>query len=323
MIVELEEAITRVFGWTKVDNEIRDVASTYWQELEKLAKECNLKVGPKIAKVASTSESKSKGPSNSELFQAAFDAWKEVATKRGFPAPDADQVQFSMTVGPEDALSSFQWTEDPNERRDILEAYLQAVQETSSKGKNEYTLGLDPKLKASPVDDTPPPYSIVPGVDKWLQKLLDVEMPCAVISTLDRDQVDVLLECTGLDKFFPIDKCVTASNGYQLESQQMLGATLHVKRRPDHCMVFDASPESSAAAHDVEMKSVAMIGVYPMYELLNADTTAQYFDELTAMNVRRLFGERVYDQPMFDALEDRPDIKPQRKTRFWEEGDRV
>ena len=57
----------------------------------------------------------------------------------------------------EDALSSFQWTEDPNEPRDILEAYLQAVQETSSKGKNEYTLGLDPKPKASPVDDTPPP----------------------------------------------------------------------------------------------------------------------------------------------------------------------
>ena len=323
MTLDPEEAITRVFGWTKVDDEIRNVASAYWQELEKLAKEYNLKVGPKIAKVASTSQSKSKGPSNGELFQAAFDAWKDVAEKRGFPAPDADQVQFSMTVGPEDALSSFQWTEDPNERRDILEAYLKAVQEASSMWKNKYTLGLEPRSKERPVDDAPPPYSIVPGAHRWLQKLLDVEMPCAVISNLDREQVDVLLECTGLDKFFPVDKRVTASNGYKQESQQMLGAALRVERRPDHCVVFDGSPESSAAAHDVEMKSVAMTGVYPMYELLNADSTARYFDELTAMNVRRLFGERVYDQPMFDALEDRPDIKQQRKTRFWEEGDRV
>jgi hypothetical protein len=124
LIVELEEAITQAFGWTKVDNKIQDVASTYWQELEKLAKECtNLKVGPKIAKVASTSESKSKGPLNGELFQAAFNAWKEVAMKHGFLAPDADQVQFLMlTVRPEDTLLSFQWTEDPNECRDILEA---------------------------------------------------------------------------------------------------------------------------------------------------------------------------------------------------------
>jgi hypothetical protein len=104
----------------------------------------------------------------------------------------------------------------------------------------------------------------------------------------------------------------------------MLGAALRVERRPDHCVVFDSSPESSVAAHDVDMKSVSLIGVYPMYELLSADSTARYLDDLTAMNVRRLFGERVYDQPMVDSLEDRPKLKKQTKilTRFWEEGDR-
>jgi beta-phosphoglucomutase-like phosphatase (HAD superfamily) len=324
MLVDPEEAITRVFGWTQFDDVVRDLASTYCQELEKLAGKYNLKVGPRITKVASTSQSQSsKGPSNGELFQAAFDAWKEVAENRGFPVPNADQVQFSMTVGPEDGLRSFQWTEDPNERKDILADYIKAVQETVSKWQGEYTLVLDPKPKASPIDDKPPPYSIVPGADKWLQSLLDVEMACGVISYLDRDQVDVLLEQTGLDKFFPRDKCVSASNGYKLESQQMLGAALRIERRPDHCVVFGPTPESSVAAHDVEMKSVAMVGVYPMYELLNSDSTARYFDEFTAMNIRRLFGERVYDQPMMEALADRPEMKKQRKTRFWEEGDRI
>jgi beta-phosphoglucomutase-like phosphatase (HAD superfamily) len=323
IVVDPEEAITRVFGWTQFDDVVRDLISTYRQELEKLAGKYHLKAGSTITKIASPSQSQSEGPSNGELFQTAFDAWKEVAENRGFPAPNADQVQFSMTVGPEDGLSSLQWTEDPNERKDILQDYIKAVQEKSSKWRDEYTHGLDPKPKASPVDDEPPPYSIVPEADKWLQSLLDVEMACGVISYLEQDQMDVLLEQAGLDKFFPRDKCVSAGNGYKLESQQMLGAALRIERRPDHCVVFGPTPESSVAAHDVDMKSVAMVGVYPMYELLNSDSTARYFDELTAMNVRRLFGERVYDQPMMDALADRPEMKKQRKTRFWEEGDRV
>jgi beta-phosphoglucomutase-like phosphatase (HAD superfamily) len=205
-----------------------------------------------------------------------------------------------------------------------VEEYLSAVRETSSKWESGYELGLKPKTTDSPRDDTSPPYTVIPGVSQWLQSLMDVEMPCGLISYLEREQVDVLLDQTGLAKFFPVDKRVTASNGYKIESQQMLGASLRVERRPDHCVVFDSSPESSIAAHDVDMKSVCIVGVYPMYELLSADSTARYLDELTAMNVRRLFGERVYDQPMVESIEERPDFRrqPTTKTRFWEEGDR-
>ena len=49
------------------------------------------------------------------------------------------------------------------------------------------------------------------------------------------------------------------------------------------------------------MRSVALVGAYPRYELLNADTSASSVDELTALNIRRLFGERVYDQPELDT----------------------
>ena len=64
------------------------------------------------------------------------------------------------------------------------------------------------------------------------------------------------------------------------------------------------------------MRSVAMVGPYPRYELLAADTSASSFDELTAMNIRRLFGERVSDQPMFEQQNTQPDTTKRTKTKY-------
>jgi beta-phosphoglucomutase-like phosphatase (HAD superfamily) len=326
LLTDPEFAVKNIFRWTDDDEKARAVAATYQQELDKMAKELaekyKLDVVPTTNVIPSPKKEKPKSPSSGELFQAAYEAWKQVAENRGFSPPTEEQVRFSMTVGPEDGLKSFKWADNADERKAIVEDYLNAVRRTSS--NRGYELGLNPKPTENTSDDAPPPYTVIPGASNWLQSLQDVEMPCCIISYLEKEQVDVLLDQSGLSKFFPVEHRVTGSNGYEIESQQMLGAALRVERRPDHCVVFDSSPESSVAAHDVDMKSVSLIGVYPMYELLSADSTARYLDDLTAMNVRRLFGERVYDQPMVDSLEDRPKLKKQTKilTRFWEEGDR-
>lgn len=323
-----EYAVKKVYRWTDDDEKAKAVAATYQKELDEMSKEYiekhNLDVVPTRTVPQLPKLEKPKGPSSGELFQAAFDAWKQVAERRGFPPPTQDQVQFSMAVGPDDGLLSFRWTDDADERKKIVEEYLSAVRQTSAKLES-FDLGLTPKPQStSPRDDKSAPYTVIPGASRWLDRLQDVEMPCGLISFLEREQVDVLLDQSGLSRYFPVDKRVTQNNGYELEGQQMLGAALRVERRPDHCVVFDSSPESSVAAHDMDMKSVSLVGAYPMYELLNADTTARYLDELTAMNIRRLFGERVYDQPLIDSKEDRPDLSKPTKTltRFWEEGDR-
>ena len=142
-----------------------------------------------------------------------------------------------------------------------------------------------------------------------------------IISYLDRDQVDVLVEYAGLSDLIPRDKRVSSTNGYRRDTYQMLGAALRVERRPDHCVVFDASPYSSVAAHDNEMRSVCLIGAFPRYDLLAADTTSNSFEELTAMNIRRLFGERISDQPQQESLGVQPGTVKKAKTRFWDDGD--
>ena len=138
---------------------------------------------------------------------------------------------------------------------------------------------------------------------------------------MNRQQLDVLLEVCGLSHLFSDDKRVTSSNSYGRETDQLLGAALRVERRPDHCVVFDSSPNSALAAHDVEMRSVGVIGSFPRYELLAADSTASSFDELTAMNIRRLFGERVYDQPMVDMQQADPEKVSKTKTKFFWDDD--
>jgi hypothetical protein len=115
---------------------------------------------------------------------------------------------------------------------------------------------------------------------------------------------------------------VTGSDGDDRESQQMLGASLRVERRPDHIAVFDVSPAASASAHDADMKSVAMIGYYKKYELLTADTTAKYLQDLSTVNLKRLFSDSKPPEALLELDLELP--KPQRKvkTRNWEEGDR-
>jgi hypothetical protein len=133
--------------------------------------------------------------------------------------------------------------------------------------------------------------------------------------------MSIFLEYAGLADLLPRDNRVSISNGYDRDSQQVLGVALRIERRSDHCVVFDSSPYACSAALEVDMRSVSLVGPYPRYELLSADTSAVSFDELTAMNIRRLFGERVYDQPMLDMLQNQPEVKRKVKTKFWDDGD--
>lgn len=255
------------------------------------------------------------------MFQAAFDAWKHVAVKLNFPLPINEQVMIAFSVGPEGAiLKSFEWTKDANEAKQIAVQYKEQI---SIKLKEWEREGVATKATEGSArqgaSNNIPLVKIMPGVATWVKNLRDVEMECGVTSYFDRDQVDVLLKYTGLTELFPEDKRVSSSNGFDRESMQMLGAALRIERRPDHCVVFDTSPYATAAAHEVEMRSVSIVGPYPRYELLTADTAAISFDEFTAMNIRRLFGERVYDQPLLDIAPKLPDKRRKTMTKFWDD----
>jgi beta-phosphoglucomutase-like phosphatase (HAD superfamily) len=322
------EAITRLFDWTTDETMIQALFSTYNSALkdisQKYIRKYNLSsdvvLFPQQVAAAQVRRDDTNGGS-SEVYQAAFDAWSAVARKNGLKMPDEDEILFALSVGPEEAvISGFEWASprDDAEVSRIVEAYKEELKSFRSKWGGSEDGVRTPVAEAS--EENIPMFSVVPGAEKWVRSLLDVEMQCAVVSFMNREQVDVLLDVAGLSHLFSHDKRVTASNNYGRDVDQLLGAALRLERRPDHCVAFDASPYAAGAAHDVEMRSVSVIGPFPRYDLLSADSTAGSFEELTAMNVRRLFGERVHDQPMVDMQQADPEKRGKTRTKyFWDD----
>ena len=316
-----EEAIVTGFQWTDDESEAEKLVESYRSELAQ--RRASWSSNNETSSTASTKAPSKKtlvpepkgGPSADEVYKAAFDAWTATATQCGYAAPDAEAVQFALVVGPEEAIvTGFQWTEDEAEVSKVVVVYKQELSKRRSNWQSDSTQETD---SAKSGEETIPPFVVMPGAADWIKSLLAVEMQCGIISYLDRDQVDVLLEQAGLADLFPRDQRVSANNGYSRDSQQMLGAALRLERRPDHCVVFDTTPYSSVGAREADMKSVSLIGPYPRYELLTADTTSNSFDDLTAMNIRRLFGERIFDQPMLDTQDAEPDKRRETKTKFF------
>ena len=315
-----EEGVLTGFQWTEDPNQMKTLTTLYREELAKRRGEPASPL-PGTTTASTASSPSKKGPSQDDIFRAVMNAWSVTAARRGYEAPDAEQIQFAFSVGAEEAVvTGFQWTENPTEVAEIVEEYKQELAASRSawydEGESDQGAGT-----STSSDSAVDPVKVLQGGAEWIESLLAVEMQCAVVSHLDRDQLDVLLQYAGLENLFGNDKRVSASNGYTRDSQQMLGASLRLERRPDHCVMFDTSPHSSAAAHESDMRSVNLIGPYPRYELLSADTAMSSFDELTAINIRRLFGERVYDQPMLDIQQAEPETKRRTKTKFFWDDD--
>jgi beta-phosphoglucomutase-like phosphatase (HAD superfamily) len=325
MNMDANEAVRRLLAWTYNfnDGQIKAISTTYEEALKPASQKYIKKYGliaesPPVKK--SSVQKESSGPSGDQVFQAAFDAWTHLALKWNYALPTNEKVMVALSLGPEGAiLKSFEWTKDVEEAKQIADQYKEQISIKLKEWEREGVTTKVPEGSEQGGSDKIPLVKIMPGVTTWVKNLRDVEMECGVTSYFDQDQMDVLLKYAGLTELFPQDKRVSSSNGYVRESMQMLGAALRIERRPDHCVVFDTSPYATAAAHEVEMRSVSIVGPYPRYELLSADTAAISFDEFTAMNIRRLFGERVYDQPLLEVQATLPDTRRKTKTKFWDE----
>jgi beta-phosphoglucomutase-like phosphatase (HAD superfamily) len=303
-----EEAIVTGFEWTTNPAVIVKLLRSYRDAIGRIrgAEYTKPIETPKQVPAAPT------GPSQDDVYRTVFDAWTTIAKELGYPLPDDEQVQFALSVGAEEAIvNGFGWTSESTNIAELLGKYKAEIAKRRSLWQNYLTT----KSQSKNDHDDIPMYKGTPGVSRWIKSLLDVEMQCAVVSYLEREQVDTLLQLAGLSDLISPDKRISASNGYVTDTDVLLGAALRVERRPDHCVVFDTTPYSSVAAHEVEMQSVCMIGPYPRYELLSADTTTASFDSLSAINIRRLFSERVYDQPLVEVQTTDPGRTRNTKTR--------
>ena len=288
-----KEAINRLFRWSYDSNRISEIDLSFREELKRNSS--NSYRNQIHSNTASAKEEEKASFTIADRYQVVMDSWARVAARNGFNSPSMDEVQFSLSFGPAEAIvSAFQWTQDPDTVSYIVEQYKKEVEQRMSHWK------IDSHDEHILEEEDTTLVRVTPGVREWLKSLFDVEMSCGIVSHFNETQVEALLNFAGLSDLIPPEMWVTYEKAYRTDGDELLGAALRVERRPDHCVLFDCAPSAPLAAHDNDMQCVGIVGPYPRYELLSADMTTASFDELTALNIRRLFAERVADEPMLD-----------------------
>ena len=327
-----EYAISRIFHWTNdylLCREIASIHSRFLKEEVEAALNTSSTEGsldhtkPTNARVTQELETSDSLESTvvdyrSEQQDLTRNMYIVFAEKYGFRRPTEAELEIALQLPPRTAVEDvFEWPSERNSVESLVSALKQVYESERiklNKSKQSRTKKESIVKNASPDvfvgDDLHLP--VTDGAISWIKALLDVEMPCGVVSFLDAESVDLIMKKTGLASLIPPDKRVTSSSGYDRDTFQQLGSCLRIDRRPDMCVVFDGNADALNAARDNEMKSVGMTCVYPSYELLAADMTARNFDYLSAMNVRRLFGGRENQEPLLQVAIQEPS-RPKRK----------
>ncbi|KAL8096777.1 5-amino-6-(5-phospho-D-ribitylamino)uracil phosphatase, chloroplastic isoform X2 [Apium graveolens] len=193
-------------------------------------------------------------------------AWKQLASEEGRDIPKDRTLQRNLLYGSADhVLHKVLLWEKPGIELDRLKLRL-----------SQLYLGNILNL-SEPME----------GLKEWLTAVSTARIPCAVVSSLDRtDLVEVLIRM-GLYKYF--QAIVTEEDGMESMAHRFLSAAVKLDRKPSMCVVFEDDPRGIAAAHNCTMKATALIGVHPAYDLVQADLAVSSFNELSVINLRRLF----------------------------------
>ncbi|KAH9702776.1 Haloacid dehalogenase-like hydrolase (HAD) superfamily protein [Citrus sinensis] len=132
------------------------------------------------------------------------------------------------------------------------------------------------------------------GLQEWLDAVSSARIPCAVVSGLDRRKMVEALERMGLLKYF--QAIVSEEDGMESMAHRFLSAAVKVcwglDRKPSKCVVFEDDPRAITAAHNCTMMAVGLIGAHRAYDLVQADLAVANFNELSVINLRRLFANK-------------------------------
>lgn len=196
-----------------------------------------------------------------------LNAWKQLAFEEGKEIPEDGHSQRLMFYASADNVLQKLW-EGTESEVDRLKLRLSQ-------------LYSDNLLKlTNPIE----------GLEEWLESVTTARIPCAVVSSLDRKNLAESLERMGVKKYF--QAFVTEEDGMESIAHRFLSAAVKLDRKPSKCVVFEDDPRGITAAHNCTMMAVGLIGAHPAYDLVQADLAVASFNDLSVINLRRLFAHK-------------------------------
>ena len=203
-----------------------------------------------------------------ESKEIVEEAWKRVAHEEGKQTPL--KWQLARAVGMKDdqvVQEVFCWTRRPEEVRRLVVVKQEIVKKL-----------LDGVV---PVE--------MPAAEKLLSNLKSNNTPRALVTTVPEDRVHRLLSMTQFGEDF--DAVVTGDDVCRgrPDPEGYLYAAQRLHRPPFRCVVIGNSNATIEAAHEAGMKCIVAAGSTPLYELSSADMAIKSLEELSFVNLKRLF----------------------------------
>eukprot|EP01023_Acetabularia_acetabulum_P004675 TRINITY_DN11998_c0_g1_i1.p1 TRINITY_DN11998_c0_g1~~TRINITY_DN11998_c0_g1_i1.p1 ORF type:complete len:362 (-),score=45.14 TRINITY_DN11998_c0_g1_i1:243-1328(-) len=195
-------------------------------------------------------------------------SWQQLAKENHVTYPSVERPQIFQIPAQRVVIDVLQWTDD-----------WQEAQRLAHRVSQLYHDNFNEQLKRAKG-----------GVLDWLLKLSNCNVPCAIVSCMDKKSLTSVLQSMGLADFFQV--MVSAEDGMDTQAQRLLSACVKMHRPPNHCVLYEASPRGITAGHNCSMKVVAVLGDYKAYQLKGADLTCSSMSELAVYNIRRLFANR-------------------------------
>jgi beta-phosphoglucomutase family hydrolase len=121
----------------------------------------------------------------------------------------------------------------------------------------------------------------LPGVTKWLDELRRYGIRCAIWSSTERLNIDVILNILGIGHYFSaIVSADDVSHG-KPDPEVFLTAAQRIGREPSQCVVFEDALVGIEAAHRGGMKVVGVATTNPIEAIQTADLAVHRLDELS------------------------------------------
>ena len=121
----------------------------------------------------------------------------------------------------------------------------------------------------------------LPGVVEWLQRLHEAGVPCAVASSTQRLNIEVVLDRIGLQAAFRVIVSAEDVAHGKPDPEVFLKAAERLGLTAGRCIVFEDAHVGIEAAHAAGMKVVAVATTHPAEQLSAADIVVRRLDELS------------------------------------------
>ncbi|KAJ4712066.1 Haloacid dehalogenase-like hydrolase (HAD) superfamily protein [Melia azedarach] len=193
-------------------------------------------------------------------------AWLTLAQEEGKSPPPAFILRRVEGMKNEQAISEVLcWSRDPAELRRMASR------------KEEIYQALQGGI-----------YRLRTGSKEFVNILMHYKIPMALVSTRPRKTLETAIDTIGIEEYFTAIVAAEDVHRGKPDPEMFVYAAQLLKLIPERCIVFGNSNQTVEAAHDAQMKCVAVASKHPVYELGAADLVVRHLDELSVVDLKHL-----------------------------------